>query len=145
MPRFHLTHLYYTCTQAPDLTRIPNLSLPLLCRAGAIFCSLSVWPLHRSPHAVSLAVSTMANTKYRTHHTYCQHSAITMAPSSTNGTSPYRPVSSATTTDPVSLSGHFAATASSYLATSLANPSSTGTNLHGSHTSLPTTTSDAGP
>ena len=86
----------------------------------------------------------MAITKYRTHHTYCQHSAITMAPSSTNGTSPYRPVPSATTTDPVSLSGHFTATASSYLATSLANPSSTGADLRGSHTRLPTTTSDAG-
>ena len=99
MPRFHLTLLHCTCTQAPDLTRISKLSLPLLCRAGAIFCSLSVWPLHCSPHAVSLAVSTMAITMYRAHHTYSQRSTITMAPSSTNGTSPYRPVSSATTTD----------------------------------------------
>ena len=144
MPRLHLTLLHCTCTQAPDFTRISNLSLPLLRRAGAIFCSLSVWPLHCSPHAVSLAVSTMAITLYRTHNTYCQRSAITMAPSSTNGTYPYRSVSSTTTTDLASLSGHFTATASSYVATSPANPSSTGTNLRDSHARLPTTTSDAG-
>ena len=76
--------------------------------------------------------------------TYCQHSATTMAPFSNNGTYPYCPVSSTTTDDLASLSGHFAATTSSYVATSHANTSSTGANLCDSHTRLLSTTSDAG-
>ena len=85
----------------------------------------------------------MAITLCRTHNTYRQHSAATMAPPSTNRTVAYRSASSATTSDPTSVTSHFTATAGSYVATPHANTSSTATNFRDPHTRLPSTTSDA--